>query len=336
MSWWTADPALTPLRVFDATAYSGLNLTDRSGNGQMLGVPSNTLNAAGSAAGGFYRAVIGTPVGGGLVAYSTPVATPTNGCFMAMVRVNTGDPTRGAILNRNASGGALITYNYDGSGKGNFATVAGAGRTVSGGGTPLAPAWNVVGVSWTPTHVQDFFNNTFFGAPTATVVSGTWAAMAVAPANTLPCDMAAHGFWSGVTTLAGMSAIANAMRAELTAADPGNIAVINTAPVVNLGTPPTPGVLAGANSTGHIRIDGTGKGVITGTTAIVGTPATKVATKVRLFDKRSAVLVAEVWSNAAGDYTFANLDPTRAYFVVGHDHTDTYNADVADNIFPGV
>lgn len=136
--------------------------------------------------------------------------------------------------------------------------------------------------------------------------------------------------------MAGMSAIADAMRAELTAADPGNIAVINTAPVVNLGTPPTPGVLAGVNSAVHVRVDGTGRGFFVGTTAVVGTPPTKRAGKVRLFDQNTAVLVAETWSNAAGDYTFTNLDPARAYFVVHHDYTGTYNADVADNMFPMV
>lgn len=74
-----------------------------------------------------------------------------------------------------------------------------------------------------------------------------------------------------------------------------------------------------------------GIGRIEGVVSIEGTPA---ARKVRLFDSRTSLLVAETWSQPNGRYRFDLLDLTRDYFVLSHDHTAQFNAVIADRVRP--
>jgi hypothetical protein len=73
---------------------------------------------------------------------------------------------------------------------------------------------------------------------------------------------------------------------------------------------------------------------VAGTVAISGTPDTPVRRQVRLFSKREARLVREVWSDAAtGAYSFDNIK-YQSYFVVAHDYLTFYNAVIKDAINP--
>jgi len=83
-------------------------------------------------------------------------------------------------------------------------------------------------------------------------------------------------------------------------------------------------------------IENGGAGRIDGTTKNVGSPDYPVSRRVRLFRKRDGVLVAETWSDAAGNYAFPRLRPGLEYFVMAHDHTGLYNAVITDSVTPGV
>jgi hypothetical protein len=74
-----------------------------------------------------------------------------------------------------------------------------------------------------------------------------------------------------------------------------------------------------------------GSGTIQGTVTIENIPG---ARQVRLFDKRSGLLIAETWSTPTGHYKFNNVDADREYFVVAHDHLRVYNAVVQDMLTP--
>lgn len=74
-----------------------------------------------------------------------------------------------------------------------------------------------------------------------------------------------------------------------------------------------------------------GAGTIQGTVTIENIPG---ARQVRLFDKRSGLVVAETWSSPTGHYEFNNVATDREYFVVAHDHLRVYNAVVQDMLTP--
>ncbi len=74
-----------------------------------------------------------------------------------------------------------------------------------------------------------------------------------------------------------------------------------------------------------------GAGTIQGTTTIENIPGSR---QVRLYDKRSGLLVAETWSSPTGHYEFNNIDSSKEYFVVAHDHLRVYNGVISDMLTP--
>ena len=79
-----------------------------------------------------------------------------------------------------------------------------------------------------------------------------------------------------------------------------------------------------------------GNGKIVGTVKEKGTPEnTPVWRRVRLYDERSGLLVAETWSDpVTGAYAFNNIKRDAVYFVLAFDHTGDYRGVVADNLTP--
>lgn len=75
-----------------------------------------------------------------------------------------------------------------------------------------------------------------------------------------------------------------------------------------------------------------GNGKIVGTTK--NNPNTPVSRRVRLHERNSGHLIREGWSDAAGNYSFANLSRDYTYYVVGFDHTGQYQGVVADKLVP--
>ena len=79
-----------------------------------------------------------------------------------------------------------------------------------------------------------------------------------------------------------------------------------------------------------------GRGYITATVKIKGSPDVPVARRVKLHETLSGNLVRETWSDAAGNYTFTGIDPANTYYAVAFDHTGVYQGVVADKLTPTV
>ena len=72
---------------------------------------------------------------------------------------------------------------------------------------------------------------------------------------------------------------------------------------------------------------------ITGTTK--NTPATPVSRRVRLHDQRTGRVVREVWSDAAGVYSFTGIR-SGLYYITGFDHTGLYGGVIETDVTPEV
>jgi hypothetical protein len=78
-----------------------------------------------------------------------------------------------------------------------------------------------------------------------------------------------------------------------------------------------------------------GDGVISGTVKITGTPNTPTHRKVRLLRDYDSRLIRETWSDpVTGAYTFAGIDRSVAYTVLGIDYMHNFRAVIADNLTP--
>lgn len=76
-----------------------------------------------------------------------------------------------------------------------------------------------------------------------------------------------------------------------------------------------------------------GKGVITGTVKVKGSPDYAVARPVRLLRDRDAVCVGEVWSHpTTGAYQFVDLAPNERYTAMAIDYTENFRVAAADNL----
>ncbi len=81
-----------------------------------------------------------------------------------------------------------------------------------------------------------------------------------------------------------------------------------------------------------------GLGILSGTTKVQNSSGIISLTPnrlVRLFDQRSGKLVDQTRSNINGVWSFPNLSRSRNFFVADYDDSHTYNAVIADNLYPG-
>lgn len=80
-----------------------------------------------------------------------------------------------------------------------------------------------------------------------------------------------------------------------------------------------------------------GKGRVSGTVKVKGTPNYPVARRVRLYRDKEGVLVREQWSDpVTGAYSFDYVDETATYTVISYDYQHNFRAVVADNIAPEI
>lgn len=77
-----------------------------------------------------------------------------------------------------------------------------------------------------------------------------------------------------------------------------------------------------------------GHGVIAGTVKEKGQPDQPLVRRVQLISENANVLVAETWSDAAGNYRFEFIDPAQRYTAVSYDYKHLYRAVIADNLKP--
>ena len=62
---------------------------------------------------------------------------------------------------------------------------------------------------------------------------------------------------------------------------------------------------------------------------------TPIPCRVRLFERKSGQLMAEVATDPQGYYAFYNLNDEEQFFVVAHHPASIYNAVIQDNVVPG-
>ncbi len=78
-------------------------------------------------------------------------------------------------------------------------------------------------------------------------------------------------------------------------------------------------------------------GIVYGSVQQKGTPTNlPLVRKVRLHREVDGLPLRETWSNAAGNYEFADLSLDYKYTAIAYDHTHDYRAVIADNLTPEV
>ena len=70
---------------------------------------------------------------------------------------------------------------------------------------------------------------------------------------------------------------------------------------------------------------------VDGLVFVAGAPDVPVVRRVRLLHARSGRIAREQWSDPAGNYSFGYV-AIGPWTILAHDHTNEYNAVVADNI----
>ena len=82
-----------------------------------------------------------------------------------------------------------------------------------------------------------------------------------------------------------------------------------------------------------------GLGIISGTTKLADPGSGMVSLTpnrlVRLFDQKTGKLAAQTYSDASGAWSFTNLNKDRMFFVADFDDSHTFNAVIADYLYPG-
>ena len=80
-----------------------------------------------------------------------------------------------------------------------------------------------------------------------------------------------------------------------------------------------------------------GKGRVSGTVKVKGSPSYAVRREVRLIRDRDGACIRATWSDpATGAYEFRYVDETQRYTILTYDYTHDKRAVVADNIQPEI
>lgn len=145
----------------------------------------------------------------------------------------------------------------------------------------------------------------------------------------------AAGVWNGTASLQDLQALETALRSELAGPPVNNYsaslsrgAVIANDLAYTLSKPAS---YSADLQQSWKNVWNNGVASIEGITTIENIPG---ARQVRLYDKATGQLVNQTFSNAVGQYIFNNVDATREYFVVAHDHLRVYNGVISDMLTP--
>jgi hypothetical protein len=333
MSWWNAVPALTPVVAFDCLHMeSQYIMTDLSGGGKHL----NTTNQPSGAAISSPTDTAYVVVGNGNNATHTRVTTPSQGLLCAYVR--------------NVNPRVMCFSDYGGPNGNPYALLierdnpAPYGQLRNSGSTgavnmPDDALVKFVALRFNGTVWQFYYNGNWLGSEQTADFAAS-----VLPSSTgstgpsswgWNAGVSCIGMFSGACTLADIQLIESTARAEFEGPDVGSYSVpfdpnrsINNPLALNPGPPPS---LSAQLKYSWKNIYQGGNGTIQGTTTIENIPGSR---QVRLYDKRSGLLVAETWSSPTGHYEFNNIDSSKEYFVVAHDHLRVYNGVISDMLTP--
>ena len=332
MGWWAAAAGLTPVHAWDARAYIPGVFTDLIG--------SNAL-AAGGALQNATNGYLAVPGNSNPMALATAIDTAADGVFMLF----------GAYAER------FICFYKQLSDTGNYLLGCEANllwRCRKDGGVffegGAVPAGSLSGEPLFAAVALDGGNARIYA-------NGGWSGIAFDRAAYIPSAVGgigwsgngnqynisanerfmAAGHWRGKASLADLQALEAACRAALEAppfaaryaADPRMFVPLHpfwNRPQMGFDT-----VVKDQMQPIHRSH----KGRVVGTLFAKGEPSnTPMQRKLRCFDEATGTLLAEGLSDAAGNYVFLGLDPTRRVFVVAFDDEDHYRAVIADKLLP--
>ncbi len=312
MAWWIRT-GITTVIAHDALNGGGDSLLNRV-------APANPINIG-------LLSIVAQPTqfcgvagnGGYQLPYASPINRPASGAFMALIR-----PVGYLPLQSSVIGGGLILLTHTGT------------RWQLDQAYPVASAtdvWQCIGMQWSGSTYRIYLDGNWgdIARPAGSLLPATFTGLAY---NQFPAEarLAAMGIWSGTVTLAHLQGIESLMRSELASGAAAGTRSIGAA-LAKSSNGAQGQQAGGINNLGFNHLTGTlnvyqgGSGTLSGTTTIDNVVG---ARQVRLYDKKTGLLVRETWSNASGAYSFINIDPTREYFAVAHDHLRVYNAVVSD------
>lgn len=324
MSWWTTVPALTPVAAWDASSFDSTKLLDRVGS-------NNMTFGGGEAPPLFYKQFSGNENPWPL---DSSVALPTEATIVGFVR----HASRGLVFYKTL--GNSNDYFLDQESNQSIYQCAGG----SGGNVGQGPDWNVwkfMALVKDATNARVYINGSWIGSQ----FTAAWVPDSIGGVGyyqngneynlSASERFCAAGIWSGAATLTELQALEAAVRSELAGPPAGAYSApfgparsINNPLALNPGPPPS---LSAPLKYSWKNIYQGGNGTIQGTTTIENIPGSR---QVRLYDKRSGLLVAETWSSPTGHYEFNNIDSSKEYFVVAHDHRRVYNGVIQDMLTP--
>lgn len=331
MSWWNAVPALTPVVAFDCLHMeSQYIMTDLSGGGKHL----NTTNQPSGAAASSPTDTAYAMAGNGNNATHARVTTPSQGLLCAYVHnVNPRIMCFSDYGGPNGSPHALLIERDNPAPYGQLRNSAGSVNF------PDDALVKFVALRFNGTVWQFYYNGNWLGGER----TADFAA-AILPSSVgsgwpsswgWNAGVSCIGMFSGACTLADIQLIESTARAEFEGPDVSSYSApldpnrsINNPLALLPGQHPK---VSAPLKAGWKNIYQGGSGTIQGTVTIENIPG---ARQVRLFDKRSGLLIAETWSTPTGHYEFNNVDAGKEYFVVAHDHLRVYNAVVQDMLTP--
>ena len=335
MPWYSSTPALTPVAAWDSNSPGSTTLPDKVGSNHLIYGSGASSASAVSQLPNDYRSMKGNS---NPWPCSASITLPPRCVVAGMVKhlrqgilfYQSLFDTNNIFIRQEADLALYTSSNRSGS------SVVG----MSTGG-PDYGAWKFVAVVVGPSQAQHYCNGQFLGSAFSL--------------NAVPASVGGFGFhsndngynldsdelfvgagvWSGSPSLADLQALESALRAEFSIPAALHVAALPNLGSLSLGVqgrqPGPPAYKAQTVLHAWKNIYQGGAGTIHGTVTIENIPG---ARQVRLFDKRTGLVIGETWSSVTGHYEFNNIDPTREYFVVAHDHHRVYNAVVQDMLTP--
>lgn len=326
MSWWTSVPALTPLAAWDAKNVAS-TLMDLVGNRHATVVGGVSLNM---------RDIVAVKGTGNLWPLASNLTLPTECTVAGFVKV-----VSNSVLFYGGNSANAYLFAQESSGAGHYSNSDGSSYGIVGSG-PAFDVWKFMAIVKRATNFGLYINgawNSETGGNLAWLPPSIGGFGYQGNGNQYNFDandfMAAAGVWSGAATLEELQALEATVREAMTAPPPVYVsASLSAGRFIANPLALSPGKLRVLQPDVKVyrkNVYADGRGVISGTVTIENIPG---ARQVRLFDKKTGMLIDETFSAANGYYEFRGVDSKREYFVVAHDRLRVYNGVIQDMLVP--
>lgn len=325
MAWFDAIPALTPVAAWDAKHFTATQLTDRAGTNNL------TFNGAESAP-LYYHSFNGNN-SRLLWRFDSAIALPSECVIAGFVKQN-----GTSIMFYEQEGQTSRFIEHELSYMAQYSNSSGS--NVVSEAFPLNQ-FSFVALVKGSFGARMYWDMQWRGAVfTANYVGATirgvgWNADGSGYNLDAQDAFSAAGVWNGTASLENLQALEIALRSELAGPPVNNYSapLFRSAVIANdlAYTLNKPAAYSADLQQSWKNVWNNGVASIQGVTTIENIPG---ARQVRLYDKSTGQLVNQTFSNAVGQYIFNNVDATREYFVVAHDHLRVYNGVISDMLTP--